>query len=233
LHTGVFDAVISGLNESWEAHQTTGPKAIHTKIQGIVETDYFSLLSRLTFASPELLIEALKQSHSASILPPRMPNPRNLQGVDATMQWLLEEWLSHAEDVHDPGRRKLMTLALTRLLELPQPYMLHNMQSLLSLWTNIIIELTEGNEDTKVDSLVYKPGALPPQEEIEYASSDERRRNALNRIDSIHTVNLLGLVRSCLGTFIQRCGGEQGFQNEVLVNVDKVVIDGFGALGIL
>jgi len=232
LETGLFDAIIVGLKESWEAHQTTGPKAIHTKIQGMVETDYFSLLSRITFASPELLLEALQYSPVAATFPENMPNPQNLHGIDACMKWLLEEWLSHAEDVHDPGRRKLMTLALTRLLDPPQPYMLHNMQSLLSLWTNMIVELTEGMDDPKIDSLVYKPGQLP-NPESEPISSDEKRRTTLNRMDAIHTVNLLDLVRSCLGSFIQRCGGEEGFRNEVLVNVDKEVIDGFGGLGIL
>lgn len=233
LQTGMFDTLISGLKESWEAHQTRGPKAIHTKVQGIVETDYFSLLARITFASPDSFIEALQSSPTAATVPASMPNPQNLQGIHATMNWILDEWLSHAEDVHDPGRRKLMTMALTRLLEPSQPFMLHNMQTLLSLWTNIITELTEGNEIPKVDSLVYMPDTMPDQNSINYASADEARRSALNRMDPVHTVNLLELVRSCLGSFIQRCGGEEVFRSEVLVNVDKEVIDGFGALGVL
>jgi hypothetical protein len=233
LSTKFFDGLIRGLKEAWEAHQTTGPKAIVTKIQGIVESDYLALLSRITFASPELLVDALQASEAAASIPEKMPNPDNLIGVPATMHWLLEEWLSHAEDVGEPTRRKLMTMALTEILELHQPFIVTRMQSLMSLWTNTIVELTDGNEDKSVDSLVYAHfgGMAPPIGEMQ--SADGERRSSLEKIDPVHTVNLIELVRVRLGESIARFGGEERFKEEVMVNIDREVVGGFGALGVM
>ena len=149
------------------------------------------------------------------------------------MHWLLEEWLSHAEDVGEPTRRKLMAMALTRLLELHQPFIVTRMQSLMSLWTNTIVELTDGNDDKTVDSLVYAHfgGMAPPIEELQ--SADAERRSALEKIDPVHTVNLIELVRVRLGECIARCGGEDRFREEVLGNIDREVVAGFGALGVM
>jgi len=220
--------LINGLKEAWEAHQTTGPKAIHTKIQGIIETDYLTILSRIAFESPELFVEALSKTQSVLQPPEKFTSTTLIAGLP--IQWLIDEWISHCEDFGDPERRKLMTMALTKLLDHPQPILINHMQSLLNLWTNVITELIDelGNKD--VDSLVW---AEPTNEQWGNDSANDKRRNALARVDPVHTINLIELVRTCLGGFIQRCGGEQRFQEEVLVNVDKEVIAGFGALGII
>jgi hypothetical protein len=228
LSTGFFDQLINGLKEAWEAHQTTGPKAINTKIQGIIETDYFAIISRIAYESPELFIQALEKSKSAQEPPAKMKKS-DPDFTGPPIQWLLEEWFSHAEDFGDPDRRKLMTMALTKLLDLPRPLLLGQMQSLFSLWTNVITELVEESDPT-VDSLVW-PEQLPGDGLLK--SPDESRRTQLARDDPVHTVNLIMLVRNCLSSFIERCGGEQIFQNDVLMNVDKDVINSFGALGVL
>jgi importin-11 len=228
LSTGFFDELINGLKEAWEAHQTTGPKAIHTKIQGIIETDYFAIISRIAYESPELFMQAFEKSKSAQQSPAKMKtNEEDFAALP--IKWLLDEWFSHAEDFGDPDRRKLMTMALTKLLDLPQPLLLSQMQSLFSLWTNVITELVEESDPT-VDSLVW-PAQLPDDGLLK--SPDEERRSQLAKDDPVHTTNLIILVRNCLGNFIQRCGGEERFQEEVLVNVDKDVINSFGALGVL
>jgi hypothetical protein len=229
LSTGFFDGLIDGLKEAWEAHQTTGPKAIHTKIQGIIETDYFAIISRIAYESPEVFFEALRKSESASRPPENKKDFTDT--MDPPVQWLFEEWFSHAEDFGDPYRRKLMTMAFTKTLDLPQPILLGHMQSLLSLWTNVIVELVDETGDQNVDSLVWGP--KPVEENGELQSPEEVRRSTLARLDPVHTVNLIELVRNGLRNFIQRYGGEQKFRDEVLVNIDKDVINGFGALGIL
>ncbi|KAJ9636350.1 hypothetical protein H2199_008025 [Coniosporium tulheliwenetii] len=60
------------------------------------------------------------------------------------MKWLLEEWFSHLENIGDPGRRKLMSLALTKLLDTNAPWILGRLQELMSLWTDVVTELMEG-----------------------------------------------------------------------------------------
>lgn len=231
LQSGFFDGLINGLKEAWEAHQTTGPKAIHTKIQGIIETDFLAIMSRIACDSPEVFLEALKKSEAASIPPSAPRTSNNIAPMDPPVQWLFDEWFSHIEDFGDPERHKLMTMALTKILNLPQFLLYSHMQSLLSLWTSVTIELTDETVDTKVDSLVWPP--KPPEQDTEPSSADETRRTAIERIDPVHTVNLNELIRSGLGEFIQRCGGEQKFQEEILANVDQEVIKQFGALNIM
>lgn len=237
LATSFFDGLINGLKEAWEAHQTTGPKAIHTMIQGIVETDYFSVLARIGVSSPQLLVEALSASPAAQKRPEKLVLPSTVTGVEATLHWLLDEWFSHAEDsVGDPMKRKLMTIALTRLLDLHQPWILNRMQSLMNLWTTIIAELTDDDKARTVDALVWDESTVVEDTSTSFElwnTPDSKRSSALERADPSHKINLIELVKVQLRQCIERCGGEQRFQEDVLVNVDKEVVNGFGALGIM
>jgi hypothetical protein len=234
LSTGFFDGLISGLKESWEAHQTTGPKAKHTTIQGLIETDYFSVLSRIAFESPELFVQALEKSAAASSVPAKMENPNNLAGLDATMNWLLDEWLSHAEYVSDPEKRKLMNLAITQMMRLSQSFMLNRMQSVFSLWTSTIIELTDGMDDKSADSFMHRQTPPPPDFELKVSTTPyEQRKQALREYDPVVSVNLISLVKTTLASYIQRMGGEERFREEVLVNMDRQVLDDFLGLGIM
>ena len=110
-------------------------------MDGIIETDYFSILARIILGSVSSFGEACEKA---------LHEP-----LDGTMKWLLEEWFSHFENVGDPARRKLMCLALTRLLSTNQTFVLLNLQQLITVWTSVIIELREDEEDAKGDTLVY------------------------------------------------------------------------------
>jgi len=248
VETRFFDALVEGMKEAWIAHQTTGPKAKMTKIQGIIETDYLSLLSRIVWVAPEMFVEALGKSPVSAIPQvelawktslhiPKLPDPNQLQGVDAAMRWFTDEWLDHTDDVGDLARQKLMVMALTRLLDLSKPYMLTNMQTLMNLWTKVILELTDGEvqeeNGRKLDGLVYTEEQHNWMPDSGPSSADEVRRKLVFKLDPVHSVDLQVLVKECLGRFIERCGGEEGFRNEVLVNVDKEVIDAFVGLGIM
>ena len=74
--------------------------------------------------------------------------PLGTRAKDAT-------WFSHLENVGDPTRRKLMCLSLTRLLETNQPFILIKLQSLMTMWTDVVVELRNDAEDIAGDSLVY------------------------------------------------------------------------------
>jgi hypothetical protein len=151
------------------------------------------------------------------------------------MEWILDEWLTHVEDISDPERRKLMNLAITQMLRLPQPFMMHRMQRLFSLWTSSIIELTEGLDDRTVDCFMVAQAEPPPGVEAAGAvlNPHEQRKQELRQFDPITKVNLVALVKTRLGEYVQRLGGEERFREEVLVNMDGQVVDGFLALGIL
>ncbi|KAK4543323.1 hypothetical protein LTR36_005682 [Oleoguttula mirabilis] len=202
--------LVEGLRGSWVAHCTTGPLAKDSPVDGIVETDYFAVLARLILAS--------LGSFTAAV------------GDDATMKWLLEEWFSHLENIGDPSRRKLMCLALTKLLETNQPFILLNLQSLMTMWTDVITELREGAEDANGDSLVYANNISEAPHDALEAPEDARRR-LLTHGDEVHTVNLPDFVRSTLRQAIAACGGS--FEQDWLVNVDKEVVNSFTQLGIM
>ncbi|KAJ9666327.1 hypothetical protein H2201_003515 [Coniosporium apollinis] len=226
--TGFFAKLVTGLREAWEAHQTTGPKRKDSPIDGIVETDYFSVVARIAFSSPSLLLQAL----SALSSPPD-PTVGTEGGVEATMKWLLEEWFSHLENIGDPGRRKLMSLALTKLLDTNAPWILGRLQELMSLWTDVVTELMEGGDDKHVDSLVYGP--MPTTTTTAHGdpeSPEDLRRRELVYSDPIHTVNLMQFIRTQLQRAIQAQGGQQGIR-EWVANVDQDVLKAFGALRIL
>jgi len=214
-----FQQLMLGLRESYEAHQMTGPKARVSNVQGQVETDFFALLARLVYASPDILIELVE-----------MTSPGSLSG---TMDWLLEEWFSHAQDmVSDPPRQKLMTMALSRLLTTCQPVILGRLQQLMDLWISVIESLTEGNEDKSVDSLVWsqQEGAFVASEG---QSAGEARKAALQATDPVHIVNLKEVVKFAVGVVVEMSGGPEMFQTEWLVNVDKEIVQQFGTLDII
>jgi hypothetical protein len=215
-----FHEIMVGLRDAYEAHQTTGPKSKVSNVQGEVETDFFALLARIIYTSPELFIELL---HAIS---PGTP-------INSTMAWLLEEWFSHSQDmVSEPARQKLMTMALTRLFATAQPWILSSLQPLMDLWISVIELLTEGNEDKSVDSLVY-PRQEGPYVATEGQSAGEARKSALAAQDPVHNVNLKEFVKFAVGVAVEKVGGPEVFQEAWVVNVDKEIVEQFGKLGIL
>lgn len=224
VSTGFLPALLTGLHGSWKAHCTTGPRALDPPVDGIVETDYFSILARLAIASPSTFCQAVQASQPASDLP-------------TTMSWLLEEWTSHFENIGDPSRRKLMALALTKLLSTNQPWILQHLQSLITIWTDVVVELREEAADTSTplglsDSLVYT--APPPSEEdarvMGPEAPEEARRRELANADPVHRFGLPEWIKHYLGEVV---GANAGFQEEWLGRVDADVVRAFGALGIM
>lgn len=132
---GFFSKLLRGLRGSWIAHCTTGPNAKDPPVDGIVETDYFAIFARAILGSLEGFLYTCQAAASAAFT--------EQQPLEAMMKWLLEEWFSHFENIGDPSRRKLMCLALTKLLETNQAFILLNLQSLMTVWTDVITELRE------------------------------------------------------------------------------------------
>lgn len=222
VQVGFLGRLLEGLRGSWIAHCTTGPLRKEPPVDGIVETDYFSILARLILGSVNSFCEACQ--NAAPPIDSAQPT------FDQTMKWLLEEWFSHFENVGDPSRRKLMCLALTKLLSTGQPFILSNLQSIMTVWTDVITELREGAEDTHEDSLVYNAadaGTLA----IEEAPEDARRREG-TYTDPVHSTKLPEFVSDELKQATQACGGEGAFQGW-LENVDRDILNSFLALDIM
>jgi hypothetical protein len=135
ISSGFLAKVLEGLHGAWTHHQSHGPyrELPSRAVDGVVETDYFTVLARIGVASPSVLLEALSSLSN--------------EGLEKTLHWLLEEWFSHIENIGDSPNKKLMCLVLTRFLEGAQPWMLAKLQMLIGVWTDVLGELLEGMDD--------------------------------------------------------------------------------------
>jgi hypothetical protein len=139
ISTGFLERVLEGLHGAWTHHQSHGPsrELPSRAVDGVVETDHFIVLARIGMASPSVLLEALAALSN--------------EGLEKTLDWLLEEWFSHIENIGDPPNKKLMALVLTRLLETGQPSILGRLQSLMGMWTDVLGELLDGMDDNSTE----------------------------------------------------------------------------------
>ncbi|KAI4934808.1 hypothetical protein J4E85_002668 [Alternaria conjuncta] len=218
ISSGFLAKVLEGLHGAWTHHQSHGPyrELPSRAVDGVVETDYFTVLARIGMASPSVLLEALSALSS--------------EGLEKTLDWLLEEWFGHIENIGDAPNKKLMCLVLTRFLEGAQPWMLGRLQSLVGIWTDVLGELLDGMDDRSQDSLFWPPEPYHPTEP---EAPEDIRKRELIYTDPVHQINLVAFVREHLQQVIQQVGGEQAFQEEWLSRVDKEVLKGFGELGIM
>lgn len=218
--------LLGGLKGSWVAHCTTGPLAKDPPVDGVVETDYFAVLARTVLGSVSASCQACHAAANVN---------ENNASLDDVMKWLLEEWFGHMDNVGDPARSKLMCLALTKLLETHQSFMLMNLQSLMSLWTSDITALREDEADISGDSFVLNKAEGLASNELpsDLRSPEDDRRRELTYSDPVHTINLPAYVKHYLQQTISTCGGYDAFRQEWLVNVDQDVISAFGELQIM
>ncbi|CAN9240504.1 unnamed protein product [Alternaria alternata] len=218
ISSGFLAKVMEGLHGAWTHHQSHGPyrELPSRAVDGVVETDYFTVLARIGVASPSVLLEALSSLSS--------------EGLEKTLDWLLEEWFSHIENIGDAPNKKLMCLVLTRFLEGGQPWMLGRLQSLIGIWTDVLGELLDGMDDRSQDSLFWPPEPYHPTEP---EAPEDIRKRELIYTDPVHQINLVAFVREHLQQAIQQVGGEQAFQEEWLNRVDKEILKDFGELGIM
>lgn len=228
IDSSFLQSLLEGLHSAYEASQTTGPRRKPTSVYGVVETDYYSVLARLALAYPKNLVSAV----SAATQTPE----------EQVLSWLLTEWFLHYDNIGSVTQKKLHALALTQLLALngpdtqPPTYILNHLQSYMNIWTDIVTELAEGtegdpNDPRSGDYLIYWNNAPNAKYDGPEPPENERRRH-WETSDVIHKINIRDFVRQHLHSLIVGCGGEQRFQEEWLLNVDREVVAAFAALGL-
>lgn len=227
IRTQFFTGLLDGLKGAWEAHTRTGPNARASAVDGIVETDYWTVIARIGLASNRVLLGAIEAAQTRTAADGMQDVAETLE---ERMKWLLEEWFDHLDNIAAPVSKKLMCLALTKLLETGKDWILIKLQDLMTMWTGLVIELTDGNADPSVDCLVWQ--REEPQTNDPEAPDDVRRRDMIYT-DPVHTVNIITFIRDHLQHAIETCGGQDRFREEWLVNVDREVIEAFGKLGIM
>lgn len=135
ISSGFLAKIIEGLHGAWTFHQQHGPlqEKPAAAVDGIVETDYFAILARIDLASLPVLLEALSSVSNSDL--------------NMTMDWLLEEWFSHIENIGDGTNKKLMALTLTHFLDSGASWILGKLQNMLTMWTDVITEFLDGMDD--------------------------------------------------------------------------------------
>ncbi|KAH0536577.1 hypothetical protein FGG08_006561 [Glutinoglossum americanum] len=215
VESGFLAKLHIGLRGSWEAHQTTGPKSKHPPIDGVVETDYFNVLARLALTSTRIFVTVL-QAVETSLG----------QSFEGTMEWLLTEWFSHFGNIGHPIQRKLNCMALTRLLETNQKWILGRMQDLMTVWTDVLIEVV----DNGVDCLVWSSERHAGHDDME--TPEDARLRELTITDATRKINVKDFIKHHLQQAIMNCGGQEAFHSEWLINVDRDVVNDFSKLDI-
>lgn len=240
LDSSFLHAILDGLHSAYEVSQSTGPNRKTSDIYANLETDYFSVLARLALANPRVFMSAISAATAAS--------------EEQTLSWLLTEWFFHYDNIALVTQKKLHVLALTQLLAInatqapPPPYLLNHLQSYLTVWTDIVTELAEGSDDPSSlnvidphagkDYLIYWNKASDPNnttaddETTKNEAPETTRRREWENSDAVHSINIRQFIQERLQAVMHACGGAQRFQEEWLVNVDREVVNAFGALGI-
>ncbi|OJK02789.1 hypothetical protein ASPACDRAFT_75902 [Aspergillus aculeatus ATCC 16872] len=230
LDSSFLPALLEGLHSAYEASQSTGPNRKQTSVYGVVETDYFSVLARLAVAHPKIFTSAVASATNTS--------------EEQALTWILTEWFLHYDNIGSSTQKKLHALALTQLLTLngpdsqPPTYLLNNLQSYMTMWTDIVTELSEdaggANPDDPRggDYLIYWNNAQTAAGD-EHEPPENERRRTWDEMDILHKVKIREFIRERLRSVIVGCGGEQRFQEDWLLNVDREVVAAFGALGLL
>lgn len=243
VDSSFLSSLLSGLHDAHQASQSTGPRRKTSPVYGVVETDYLSVLARMALADPRIFISAVTAAASPST-------------EEQTFSWLLEEWFFHFDNIGSVTHKKLHAMALTQLLSVngtsspPPAYVLNNMQSYLTVWTDIITELAEGadadpNDPRSGDYLIFwdgpkgdgitndnnEGGAEEKYQETE--PPETTRRRGWSNMDAVHKVNIRRFVREKVQGMVVGCGGEERFRDEWLVNVDAEVVSAFGGLGLI
>lgn len=211
-----LQTLFSGLRSAHNAHQSSGPNRAKNWLDVLVETDYLSILSRIILTSPNIFVDAAKAAN---------PNEQ----FDFTIKWLLSEWFRHFDNISHPEKKKLNCLGLTALVQTGQPWILEHLQELMGVWTETALEFYNDDDDKVDDYLVYKDHeALKAVDE----TAEQEGRRKLLILDPIHRIDLKNFIRDHLQSAITKCGGNEAFQAEWVVNVDRHVLEGFGKLGI-
>ncbi|KAJ5309675.1 uncharacterized protein N7443_002136 [Penicillium atrosanguineum] len=240
IQSSFLRSILEGLHSAYEASETTGPNRKTSNVIGVVETEYYSVVARLALASPTIFASAIATAVQGD----------NIQSPYKDLPWLLKEWFEHYDNISSVNQKKLHVLALTQLLalkqnppnptapDLPADFLRQFLQSYLTVWTDLILELAEGGQDTNADYLVFwgapsGSATAVPEAPDEVEPPENHRRRDWESSDIIHRFPIRDFVRDRLQQLIVACGGPETFQAEWLANVDADVVSAFGALGLI
>jgi hypothetical protein len=211
ISTQLLPTIVNSLRSAYTYNQDPRPSRKPPDVIGPKETSLFCLLSQIAIRNPAVFLTAIQDN----------------------VQWLILEWISHFDSIGSVQDKKLQTIAVTNLLSgQPPAFMLEQLQSLMTIWTDVCITLSdEAPEESQGDYLWYgysNDEGLPWTDE----APEEERRRALSKENSVHKTNIRVFIQGKLRETIDSVGLE-GFQQVWLSRIDSAVVAAFGNLGLL
>ncbi|KIX00839.1 uncharacterized protein Z518_09904 [Rhinocladiella mackenziei CBS 650.93] len=234
LSTGYLASILELLKEAHEYHQDPRPNRRPPEIISPGEACLFTLLSRVVLLSPDQFVQAIAATNITSTSP--STSAAGSPTSSPPTQWLLTEWLHSIDSIGDILRKKLQILALTNLLTATTPpfpqLMFENLQSLLTIWTDVAVELgQEASDESEGDYLWHnRPGEVP---EWPDATPEDARKRAVSNADPIYTINIRDFIATRLRHAMDRAGGPAAFEQEWLTRIDSAVLKAFVDLKVL
>jgi hypothetical protein len=216
IEIGLLRTLLERLHGAWEASQTSGPNRKVSKINTLKETDYFALLARIALADPALFATMLTTIGGS---------------FEQVWPWLSTQWFANFDCMAEVEKKKLSCLALTRICELLSPVqelVLARLQDYLSMWTSVVTDLlVDGAVGS--DTLIWEKRSYDV-DLYEGETALEKEEYRYTEKDPVHNVVTYDFLRARLQDLVQRAGGEQAFEANWAVNVDKEVLTGFQKL---
>ena len=213
--TGYLAKLVELLSLAHAYHQNPRPTRQPPGVIGIGETSLFSILARLMLYNPQLTLEASSTvSRSAD-----------------TPTWLLNEWITQFDSIGDTQKKKLHCLGITNFLILAQPpptFVLEQLQSFMTIWTDVLTELSQ---DSESGDYLWQ-GPEPVDAPWDGESPGDTRKRQLGLIDPVFALNVRDYVGKILQAAIAAVGPET-FHKEWLSRVDNAVTEQFVALDLL
>jgi len=136
MEVGLLPKMLSSLDLDWECHQTSGPNRKESPVDWKNESSYFVVLARIIMISVDVSLALIEQWST-----------NNSRDFNIILAHLLEEAFGNMDAVGEPEQSKLICMALTKLLETNQPFILNKLQDLMGMWTTRIVDLRHYDSD--------------------------------------------------------------------------------------
>ncbi|KAF8462559.1 armadillo-type protein [Kalaharituber pfeilii] len=215
LDSGFLFKIFDGMHSNWKARQATGPHKVYNKVDTVILSDYFQVLARMVLGSTRLFVGAVEYV-----------GQRVGEDIEKTIGWVLDEWFNHFGNMGNPKTRTLNLLALTKLLECNEKWILVKLQDLMTVWTDVITEV-DTSSDANEDLIFWA------EDESLASIPHLKRLGQLATEDPVQTADVRQWVKHYLMQAQQENGGEEVFATEWVANVDTSVLKDFAKLGVV
>ncbi|KAK5961691.1 karyopherin KAP120 PWA37_001064 [Arxiozyma heterogenica] len=189
------------------------------------------IIARLTYVNPDAIIEYLSTYHSQ--LPTVQENmqlsamSRKLVFKDYPLETLVEKfieiWIFCFKDIYDPKIKKIHILGISSLLRTKLPIVFNNLDSIVSLWVEILEEINENNNG---DCEKYHLNDVVTEQSIAFfpLTTEQFRQHELSKNnDPVHTISLKDFIQQTM-VYVETYLGPSGYK-ELLSRLNPTLLE--------